>query len=500
MTGAAALSLRGVSKRFGSLQANSKISLELRQGEILALLGENGAGKTTLTSIIFGSYVADEGEIEVFGQPLRQGSTRAALGAGIGMVQQHFALADNLSVFDNILIGTEPLLNWRRSSSTARQKIAKLAKQCGFALNLDAMVHSLSVGERQKVEILKVLYRDARILVLDEPTAVLTPQEAGALFDTLRRLVADGLSIILISHKLQEILEVSNRICVLRHGKLVHECDTATAKAGELAQAMVGREVIRKFKRSLERGPPLLQLADVRLSARSQAVVSLALHEHEILGITGVAGNGQQELADLLCGLTRPAGGMLELFGKEDLPRAVDMASMGVARIPADRGQVGVNGDMTVAENLASSNYARFCQWGFLDRAALARNASSLMADYDVRCDSPSQEARLLSGGNMQKLILARELSGEPRLIIANQPTRGLDVGAISGVHRLLLEACERGAGVLLITEDLEELFALVDKVAVMFKGELGDFFPAADLDIAQVGLMMGGSSSLHAA
>lgn len=495
MSPAVALSLKGISKCFGGLQANAGISLHLLQGEILALLGENGAGKTTLMSILFGSYVADAGEIEVFGEPLKQGSTKEALALGIGMVQQHFSLADNLSVFDNIIIGTESLLGWLRRSAAARAKITRLAEQCGFALHLDASVSDLSVGERQKVEIIKALFRNARILILDEPTAVLTPPEANALFATLRRLVADGLSVILISHKLREILDVSHRICVLRHGKMVHECPTSEAQVDELATAMVGRDIKRKTKTTMALGKSLLRLHQVRLHQGSATTIDLELHEREILGITGVAGNGQQELCDMFTGLAPPVAGTIEWLGQNHIPAAAAMTMLGVARIPADRSHVGVFGDMSVTENLVSNRYGEYCRWGFFHQAAIAADAATMLEQFDVRCDTPHMEARLLSGGNMQKLILARELARPPRLIIANQPTRGLDVGAISEIHRQLLEACERGAGMVLITEDLDELFALADKVAVMYKGTLGTFFPTADINVTRVGLLMGGSN-----
>lgn len=485
--------MRGISKRFGRLPANDNISITLNRGEVLALLGENGAGKTTLMSILFGGYVADGGDIEVFGQPLPQGSTRAALEAGIGMVQQHFALADNLTVLDNIVVGSEPLFAWRQRRRRATEKISRLAEQCGFNVPLTAPVRTLSVGERQKVEILKVLYRDAKILVLDEPTAVLTPQEAGALFATIGRLVDDGLSVILISHKLDEILEVSHRICVLRHGKLTYETATADARADDIARAMVGREIERKVKSRLAVGAPLLQLADVGLRKGSPSTVGFTLHERQILGITGVAGNGQRELSDILSGLVSPCGGGIQWPGDVAAPAASELSSLGVARIPADRGDVGVIGDMSVAENIISNCYGNFCRWGFLNSAQIDEQAARLLRDYDVRCDSAAMEARLLSGGNMQKLILARELSRQPKIIVANQPTRGLDVGAIGEVHRRLLEAKEKGCGILLFTEDLDELFALSDSVAVMFKWTLSAFYPADEIDRQQVGLMMSG-------
>ncbi|MCH9705150.1 MAG: ABC transporter ATP-binding protein [Proteobacteria bacterium] len=492
MEQAPVLVLQNISKRFGNLLANDDISITLHHGEVLALLGENGAGKTTLMSILFGNYVADSGTITAFGKPLPKGSTRAALAAGIGMVQQHFSLADNLSVLDNIIAGSEPLLRWRQQKKQAVAKINQLAQQCGFNIDIHAAVHSLSVGERQKVEILKVLYRGAKILILDEPTAVLTPQEADALFLTVKKLVQGGLSVILISHKLNEIMQVSHRICVLRHGKLTYEAITANASPQELAHAMVGREITRKEKSSMTIGAPLLQLKKVQVKSKPN---NLILHECEILGITGVSGNGQEELSDILNGLEMPAAGELLWYGQAQTPAASELTALQVARIPADRGHVGVVGDMSIAENLISNCLDNFCRHGFFDFKKINLHAKKLLRDYDVRYQSVTAPARLLSGGNMQKLILARELSPTPKIIIANQPTRGLDVGAINDVHRQLLTAKENGSGVLLLTEDLDELFALSDQVAVMFSGALSEFHPADKINIRQIGLMMSGAA-----
>ena len=490
------LRMRDVSKRFGRVQANDSIDLELRRGEVLGLLGENGAGKTTLMSILFGHYVADSGEIEAFGKTLRQGNMRASLEAGIGMVQQHFALADNLTVLGNIVAGTESLLRLGFGLSAARQKIEDLSERCGFAVPIDATIKSLSVGERQKVEILKVLYQDARILVLDEPTAVLTPQESKALFATIRRLTEQGLSVILISHKLEEVLEASDRICVLRHGKLTYSASTADASEEEIIRAMVGHEIVRTERTDTESGETLLRMDKVRVGKWVDSEVSLELREREILGVTGVSGNGQSEMCEVLNGLSRPRSGKVAWFGSETAPEAGEMTDLKVARIPDDRGHLGINGDMAVAENMVSNRYRDYSRWGFLDRGTIKRDAEKLADEFDVRCDSVSIESRLLSGGNIQKLILARELSIKPRVIIANQPTRGLDVGAINEVHRLLLEAKEAGAGVLLVTEELDELFELSDRVAVMFRGRLSDFTPLSGIDVQQVGLMMSGSSA----
>jgi len=494
------LRLAGITKRFGPLVANDTIGFALRRGEIVALLGENGAGKTTLMNILFGHYVADEGEIEIFGRKLPPGSPRAAIAAGIGMVHQHFTLAENLNVLDNIMLGTEGLWRWATDRRTARQRLDKLAADFGLHIDGDARVADLSVGERQRVEILKVLYREARILILDEPTAVLTPQESIALFQTLAKLVAQGLSVIFISHKLNEVLAVSSRILVLRGGKLVAERPTAETTKAELASLMVGREIPPPRIEPQAPGAVVVRLVDLRVDGPGGAVlldgVSLELREGEILGIAGVAGNGQSALADLLSGLSVPAAGTVDLFGEsvhEWQPRAV--IDRGIGRIPEDRHAAGTIADMSVAENAIAEIYRQpeFARRGFVDWPRARAFAQGIIADYDVKCPSSSAPMRLLSGGNMQKLILGRVLSQSPRLVLANQPTRGLDVGAIDYVHRQLLAVRKDGGSVLLISEDLDELLSLADRIAVMYRGHLSAPMERAAVTIERLGLMMAG-------
>jgi simple sugar transport system ATP-binding protein len=504
------LRLFGITKRFGPLVANDSIGFELRRGEIVALLGENGAGKTTLMNILFGHYVADTGEIEVFGQKLPPGSPRAAIAAGIGMVHQHFTLADNLTVLDNIMLGTEALWRCAANRRAARQKLDRLEADFGLHIDAEARVADLSVGERQRVEILKVLYREARILILDEPTAVLTPQESAALFQTLAKLVAQGLSVIFISHKLNEVLAVSGRILVLRGGKLVAERRTAETSKAELATLMVGREVPPPKIEPQAAGAIAVRLSDVRVQGAGGATlldgVSLELRSGEIFGIAGVAGNGQGALADLLSGLTAPSAGTVELFGamQEDWrPRA--LIDAGVGRIPEDRHAAGAIVDMSVAENAVAEVHRKpqFFRRGFLDWPGAHRFAQQIIADYDVKCPSSAAPLRLLSGGNMQKLILGRVLSQSPRLVLANQPTRGLDVGAIDYVHRQLLAVRKAGGSVLLISEDLDELLSLADRIAVMYRGRLSLPMIRAEVSIERLGLMMAGhdmESAGHAA
>ncbi|HEY3148027.1 MAG TPA: ABC transporter ATP-binding protein [Dongiaceae bacterium] len=493
------LRLTGITKRFGPLLANDAISLDLHRGEVLALLGENGAGKTTLMNILFGHYVADEGAIEAFGQMLPPGSPKAALARGIGMVHQHFTLADNLTVLDNVILGTEPLWRARSHHTDARARLAELSETFGLAVKPEARVADLSVGERQRVEILKVLYRDARILILDEPTAVLTPQETEALFATLQRLVARGLAIIFISHKLNEVMAVSRRVVVLRQGKLVAERSTTETDRHELAELMVGRPIPEPKVEPTPLGPVVLELQGVTLAGEGRALlqdISLNLHANEIVGIAGVSGNGQGAFADLVSGVAEPGNGTVSLFGQEihyfDPAR---MVAHGVARIPEDRHAVGLVGDLSLEENLISARYREppFSQRGLIDWKAVRGFATRIIADYDVRCPGPQAATRLLSGGNMQKLILGREMAKSPRIILANQPTRGLDIGAVGYVHQQLLKARQAGAGILLISEDLDELLALSDRVVVMYRGRMSPAMARSAVTIRQLGLMMAG-------
>jgi len=506
------LSFRGITKSFGPLVANGAISFNLHQGEILALLGENGAGKTTLMNILFGHYVADDGEILVEGSQLPPGSTEAAISAGIGMVHQHFTLAENLTVLENITLGTEPLFAWRRNIKTARAKITRMADEYGLYADPDKLVGELSVGERQRVEILKALYRDARILILDEPTAVLTPQESDSLFEILKKLTSNGLAVIFITHKLNEILNHTDRVVVLRRGAVAGTVVTAEADRNGLASMMVGAEVIRPQAEPMEPGAPVLRLNRVSCRAESEAQglkdLSLEIREHEIIGLAGVAGNGQRTLANLLSGLTTADTGDVEILGTTGRADATALVRRGVGRIPEDRHATGVISEMPLWENLISEDRrsAEIARAGFvIDKGRALDRAAKLIEEFDIRCEGPEAETRLLSGGNMQKLILARVLSRGPRFILANQPVRGLDEGAIAYVQSRLLQAREQGAGILLVSEDLDELFALSDRIAVIYHGQLMAQRATADLMVEEVGLMMSGhgaelgSEAVHA-
>lgn len=502
MTHEKVLSLNGLTKRFGSVVANNAVDLELHRGEVLALLGENGAGKTTLMNMLFGHYMPDDGTVDVADangilRPLMLGHPQAALSAGIGMVHQHFTLAENLNALDNIVLGSEPLSQLRRNRAKARTKIAQLMERSGLQAQMDVPVGKMSVGERQRVEILKALYRDVSILVLDEPTAVLTPQEADTLFDSIGAMTREGLSVVFISHKLREVLAFSHRIAVLRHGKKVGEIATKDADDRVIARMMVGADTPETPRAEMAPGAPILELKNLSVAGRSKRDslenVSLTVRAHEVLGIAGVSGNGQSALAGVISGLNRPSGGSISVANEAIAsltPRAMIQAGLG--RIPEDRHHDGIVGAMTVAENMVIERLDEpsVQSNGLLKREAIRANADRLSRDYDVRGPGVTASARLLSGGNIQKLILARVLEQNPKLILANQPTRGLDMGAAAEVARRLLEARERGAGIVLISEDLDEILKLADRILVIHDGALTE---ADSRDREQIGLMMAG-------
>ena len=510
------LRLQGITKRFGALLANDDISLELRHGEVLALLGENGAGKSTLMSILFGHYQSDAGSIEVFGQDLPPGNPKAALAAGIGMVHQHFTLADNLSVLDNIILGSEPLWQPYSNREAARSRLLQVAQRFGLMVQPEARIGSLSVGERQRVEILKALYRGARILILDEPTAVLTPAEAESLFDTLGQMVAQGLSIIFISHKLGEVLRVSQRIAVLRAGKLVALADASGTTQSQLAQWMVGHAIAPPTRRPTHATGAdvcVLRAATTADRGRDRLVqVSLALHAGEIVAVAGVSGNGQVALAELLCGTRTLVSGTVTLATVPLRNQPAWLVQQGVARIPEDRQAIGVVGDLPVWENAVSERLRSraFSRFSWVRRKAARQHALRVIESFDVRGAGPDVPARALSGGYMPKLILGRALlalqghgaAGRtvPRLIVAHQPTWGLDIGAVAYVQEQLIAARDAGAAVLLISDDLDEVLALGDRVAIMHAGRLTPARPAHAWTRQTIGLAMAGAVDVEAA
>ncbi|GIT89593.1 sugar ABC transporter ATP-binding protein [Jannaschia pagri] len=495
------LRLTGVTKRFGPVIANGDVSFDVHRGEVVALLGENGAGKTTLMNILFGLYAADAGSVELFGRALPPAAPRAALDAGVGMVHQHFTLAENLSVLENIVLGTRALWSPSLGRRRAVAKIDALMADYGLRVDHGARVADLSVGERQRVEILKALYRDARILILDEPTAVLTPQEAEDLFATLRTAVARGLSVIFISHKLHEVAAISDRVVVLRHGRVVAQAATAETTPQDMARLMVGGDIPAPKPRPAKPGAPRVDLVGV--STDGLRNVTLTLPAGQITGLAGVSGNGQGALADLLAGLTAPTAGEMRVDGQVPTdwsPRAAIAA--GIARIPEDRHGTGTIGDLSLTENSMLERYAEapMSHAGWFDHGAARAFASRIIETYDVRCPGPETPIRLLSGGNMQKLILGRVMEGAPKIILANQPVRGLDIGALTYVHSQLLAARDRGAAVLLISEDLDEVIALSDVIHVMSEGRVSPGFARGEMSPAQLGQWMAGEGFDRAA
>lgn len=489
-----------VYKRFGPVVANDGVEFSLRQGEIHGLLGENGAGKTTLMRILYGLYHADEGEVSVNGRQVEINSPRDAIELGIGMVTQHFALVPPLTVTENVILGyTE---SFRLDLDQAHRTVAAAAQQYGIEVEPTALVKDLSVGQRQRVEILKALYRKARVLILDEPTAVLIPQEVEQLFDSLRHLQQSDLSVIFISHKLYEVMSITDRVTVLREGRVVGTVDTGQATQAQLARMMVGRETFGVTRTAAATGDRVrLKLQKVS-ALDNQGLpalkdVTLDVHAGEIVGVAGVSGNGQTELAQVLDG-TRPCtAGRITVMGQEitDADPAGVMAA-GVGRIPEDR-DASVVGEMTVAQNMALEHLNQFVHNGMLNHGRIRQHTERLIADYQIKA-SPGDKVRTLSGGNLQKVILSRVLERNPKVLVVSQPTRGLDVGATEYVRRKLLQQRQREAAVLLISEDLDEILELADRIAVIYEGEIMGILPAAEADAEQLGLLMSGVREPH--
>ena len=494
------LVLKEITKRFPGVVANDRVTVEVRAGEVHALLGENGAGKTTLVKVLYGIHQPDAGEIILRGRPVHIRAPRDALRLGIGMVPQHLLLVRRHTVAENVclgLSGTRALLPSRQ----VERRIAELGGRYGLAVDPRAPVWSLSISEQQRVEILKALLRGAEILILDEPTSVLTPQEAQGLFAVLRRMTEEGHAVIFITHKLDEVLAVADRITVLRKGRVVDTLPAAAAGKRQLARMMVGRDVeFRPARTAVALRGEALRVED--LCAQNDRGlpalrgVSFAVQQGEIVGVAGVAGNGQREQVEVITGLRRATRGRVWVLGQEvtnGTARAVLEA--GVAHIPEERIRAGIVGTMSVAENLVLRRYRYppFSRGALLNRQAVSGFAQRMIATYGIATPSPRAPARALSGGNIQRLILARELSAEPALVVAAHPTSGLDISATEQIHTLLLRRREEGAGILLVSEDLDEILALSDRIVVMFGGEVMGIVPASEANRERIGLMMTG-------
>ncbi|HEY8864136.1 MAG TPA: ABC transporter ATP-binding protein [Candidatus Dormibacteraeota bacterium] len=498
--------MRSISKRFPGVLANDEVDFEARHGEVHALLGENGAGKSTLASILTGLYRPDTGEISIEGKTVEFHSPRDATEAGVSMVHQHFRLAASLTVADNIVLGHRGTPWLRTNPATIESQVAELAKRYRMPVRPDARVWQLSVGEQQRVEILKALYRGARILILDEPTSLLTPQEADDLFETLRRMTAEGRTIVFVSHKLDELMSVSDRVTVLRGGKVIGTVNTPETSPRELARMMIGREVVfsqTKATSDAARREVALELRDVSadddLGLKALHNVSLSVHQGEIVGVAGVAGNGQRQLAEAVSGARPRTGGGVMVKGRSLRSGDPEDAIVhGVAHVPEDRLGTGVSPSLSIAENLIlkSHRQAPMSTRGVLRHDRIRRNAQELIKRFAVAAPGPDTPTRLLSGGNVQKVVLARELSSNPAVIVAANPTRGLDVGATEVVRELLLEAAGKGVGILLISEDLDEILLLADRIAVIYEGRIVGVVGRPTADVQHLGLMMAGSSA----
>jgi simple sugar transport system ATP-binding protein len=498
------LELRGIDKRFGAVHANRSVDLILHAGQVLGLLGENGAGKTTLMNILFGMYQADAGEIRIAGRTATIRSPADALAAGVGMVHQHFHLVDRHSVLENLMVG-EPGRWGVVDRRGARERLANMCARYRLPLEPDRQVGSLSVGERQRLEIVKALYRGARVLILDEPTSVLTPQETEGLFGAIRSMAAQGVGVVFISHKLNEVRAITDRLVVMRHGAVVAETandDNVTARS--LARLMCGHELAAPERQAVAPGPALLSLHAVRTRPAPEhpmalKEVSLSVRGGEILGIVGVSGNGQRELAEVIGGTLQASSGRIEVAGQAVTGADVrTVQRLGVAHVPEDRLGAGLLGALPLTDSmiLTRVGQAPFSRLGFLDHDAATRFVAAQIEKFGIRAAGPEARTGTLSGGNLQKALLARELAFEPLVLVASQPTQGLDVAAKEFVQRQLLELRARGRAVVVISEDLEELFEIADRIAVIFEGRILDVVPVAEADVARIGLLMAGAEA----
>jgi simple sugar transport system ATP-binding protein len=497
----AAVRLEVITKRFENLVANDNVTLNFMRGEVHALLGENGAGKTTLMNVLYGLYKQDSGEIYRNGVKVRIESPKHAISYGIGMIHQHFMLVPTLTVVENIILGLDSENKITLDLGKASEEIKAISEKYNLPINPKAMVWQLSVGEQQRVEIIKALYRGAEVLILDEPTAVLTPQEAEKLFEVLRSMKEEGRTVIFISHKLDEVTSVSDNITILRRGKVIATLPASKCTKEELAKLMVGREITFQMQNiQIPAGQVVLRVENLHaLSNRGQKAlrgVSLEVRGGEILGVAGVAGNGQSELAEAIYGMRETTQGRVIINGEVVNGKGIPyVLEHGVGYIPEDRVKVGLVLNLSVAENFVLQSYSKkpFSSRGLLNLKSIEGYAKKLVDEFDVKTPNVFVPTKQLSGGNLQKLLLARELARAPRLLLAVQPTRGLDIGATQYIRQRLLEQKSRGSAILLISEDLEELFLLSDRIAVMYDGQILDIMNREEADKQKVGLLMAG-------
>ena len=498
------LNMVHMTKKFGKFKANDDISIDVHQGEILALLGENGAGKSTLMNLLYGLYKPTSGEIWFDGKKVDIDSPLTAISLGIGMVHQHFMLVQEFETWENIVLGLQDEQKYQLKPAVAKEKIRALAEEYHLQLDPNAQIKNLSVGLQQQVEIAKVLYRGSRLLILDEPTGVLTPVEKEKLFATLRELTKSGLSVIFISHKLDEVLEISDRVAVLCRGKNVCTVNTKDVTKTDLARMMVGRDVVLTVERETPElsEEEILSIRDLEVTGNRLAScidgLDLTIHKGEIFGLAGVDGNGQSELVEAITGMRPVEGGSVTLCGK-DITNASpkDIIEGGTALIPEDRKKVGTVHSFSIDRNLILRNLSdpRYCHKGIIDYKTLAKDTDAIIEEYDVRLSNRTDPVSHLSGGNLQKVILAREIKSAPQLLVAMHPTRGLDVGAIEFIHRKILDAATNGAAVLLVSTELEEIASLSDTVAVMNSGKLSQRLRGDMVNLENLGLLLGGSS-----
>jgi simple sugar transport system ATP-binding protein len=495
-----AVEMRSITKRFPGVLANDHVDFTVRKGEIHALLGENGAGKSTLMNILSGLYKPSEGHITVLGQAVDFSSPGDAIAAGVGMVHQHFMLVPVQTVAENVFLGlrNQPFV---LKPAVMYSEVERIGRLYGMPVDPAAKIWQLSVGEQQRVEIIKILYRGAQVLVLDEPTAVLTPQETEGLCETLRSMASDGKTVIFISHKLDEVLSIADRVTVLRAGRVVATVNAADVNKSQLASLMVGREVLFRLQK------PPAEIGEVRLHLHNVEALdnknlpalrkfSLDMHSGEIVGIAGVAGNGQRELAEVICGLRPISGGEISISGK-NVANAGPIVTIeaGVSYVPEDRSATGSAPNLSLAENLAIKSYrkAPIGHGMMISRSTMNESAQTLIEEFNISAPGPDTPVRKLSGGNLQKVILAREISTPHQVLVAAYPTRGLDIGATEGVRKMLLDERNHGSAILLISEDLDEIFAISDRIAVIYEGAIMGILPAESADREEVGLMMAG-------